>query len=193
MPSSAADPGGPRRPQPLLRACFGFGVAALALAMLVGALHSLRVDGRLPVLGLNYTRFLRALEERGEYQALEREWRVVAAIDPESRPIAHSNLGALFAEQGRVDEALREFARALELRPADASTHTNLAILLAQQQRVDEALAHLDAALAVRPGLEAARELREQLLRAPAQPARDSRSQTERRKPSVSRAQRSQE
>ncbi len=170
MPSFAAESGGPRRPRPLLRACFGVGVAALALAMGVGALQSLRVDGRLPVLDLNYMRFLRALEQRGEYRALEREWRVVAAIDPENRPIAHSSLGVLYGEQGRIDEAMREFERALALRPADAIAHTNLAILLAERQRVDEALAHLDAALAVRPGLEAARELREELLRAPAQP-----------------------
>lgn len=195
MPGAAGDSGGPRRPRAplLLRVGFGVGVAALALGMLVGALHSLRVDGRLPLLGLNYTRFLRALEARREHAELEREWRVVAAIDPASRSIAHQSLGALYAEQGRIDAALREFELALALRPDDAAAHTNLAILLAQQQRTAEALAQLDAALELRPRFEAALALREELLRAPAQPARDPRSQTPRRNPSVSRAQRSQE
>jgi Flp pilus assembly protein TadD len=42
---------------------------------------------------------------------------------------AHNNLGIALASQGRLDEAMAEFQRALALEPDSAETRHNLAIV----------------------------------------------------------------
>ncbi len=158
MTRSAALP--PRR---ALRLAYRLGAGALLLAIAAGAARSLFVDGRLPLLGLNYTRYLRELEAKSDLAALERQWRVAAAIDPEARHIAHTNLAGLLAERGEREAAALELRRALALRPDHAVAHTNLAILLAEAGRHSEAISHLRRALEIEPGLAAARANLEQL------------------------------
>jgi tetratricopeptide (TPR) repeat protein len=190
--SGRATPG-PARLSRGLRAVHALALAWLVVAMAAGALHAWRRDGHLPRLGLNPTRFFRALEERGERAELEREWRALAAIDPGSRARAYSNLAALLAQQGRSEEAKAEIARALDHAPGDASLHTNLALLLASEQRVEAALAALATALALRPDYAPALELRAELLRAVGAPPAAAPAATDARNDQVSRAQRSHE
>lgn len=66
-------------------------------------------------------------------------------------PFAHNNLGAALAAQGRVDEAIREYAIAVEQRPDYVKALCNLASNLGRQGKTDEAMRYLRKALRVAP------------------------------------------
>jgi tetratricopeptide (TPR) repeat protein len=65
--------------------------------------------------------------------------------------IAHNNLGILYAERGREDEARDHFLEAIRLKPDHVGARSNLGLLLLQQGRAGEALPHVEAALALDP------------------------------------------
>jgi len=65
-------------------------------------------------------------------------WSYVVAVEP-TAPIGHNNLGFVYLNQGRLDEAERELAIALRLSPEWDLVHTNLAALLARQGKMREA------------------------------------------------------
>ena len=56
-------------------------------------------------------------------------------------PAFHNNLGNVFKEQGKLDEAAACFRRALELNPDFVGAHSNLGNVLEEQGRLDEAVA----------------------------------------------------
>jgi tetratricopeptide (TPR) repeat protein len=75
---------------------------------------------------------------------------------------AHSSLGYLFLEQGRVDEALRQFTEATGLRPSHQLAQLGLGKALAARGDRSAAEAAFRRALQLRPGWsEAARSLEE--------------------------------
>jgi tetratricopeptide (TPR) repeat protein len=63
----------------------------------------------------------------------------------------HNNLGNVFLRQGRMDEAVAQFQKALAINPKDANTHYNLGNAFRQQGGVNEAIAHFQMALAIKP------------------------------------------
>jgi tetratricopeptide (TPR) repeat protein len=65
--------------------------------------------------------------------------------------IAHNNLGNVFHDQGRMDEAIAQYQRALEIKPDDDEVHYNLGNVFLQLGRMDEAIAHYQKALAINP------------------------------------------
>jgi len=66
--------------------------------------------------------------------------------------MAHTNLGVILSQAGRVPEGMAQFAEALRLNPDDAEAHYNLAIQLARLPgRMPDAIAHYEQALRVRP------------------------------------------
>jgi protein O-mannosyl-transferase len=67
--------------------------------------------------------------------------------------IAHGNLGTVFREKGRVDEAITQFKAALQIQPNDADSHNNLGTVLRQKGKVDEAITQYHLALQIKPGL----------------------------------------
>jgi len=84
------------------------------------------------------------------------------ATAPDQSAMAHANLGSLELLQGRLDEAIDQFALALADNPRDATSLFNWASALAMQERIeprptvrealrDEAVRRLDAALALHP------------------------------------------
>jgi len=64
---------------------------------------------------------------------------------------AHTNLGYAFAQQGRIDEAIVQFHKALQIEPRHAPAHYNLGVSLAQTRRWDEAMAQYQEALQIKP------------------------------------------
>ena len=73
-----------------------------------------------------------------------------AAIAPrvnESRVDEHRNLGIAFYKAAMLDEALREFRRVAELRPADASAAFFLGLIALRQARWEEAAASFRQAI----------------------------------------------
>ncbi len=65
--------------------------------------------------------------------------------------IAQNNLGVFLHDQGRDDEALPHYRRALEIAPDYADAHNNLGFVLAKRGSIAEALDHYQAALLLRP------------------------------------------
>jgi protein O-mannosyl-transferase len=77
----------------------------------------------------------------------------------------HSNLGAVYGEQGRFSDAIAEFQLALRVVPNDPAYLTNLGTAFAAVGRLNDARAQLQAALAVAPGYEPARVALQRLSR----------------------------
>jgi tetratricopeptide (TPR) repeat protein len=65
---------------------------------------------------------------------------------------AHYDLGNDLVKQGRVDEAIVQFQKALEFQPASYDVHYNLANALFRRDRLDEAIAQYRQSLAIAPG-----------------------------------------
>lgn len=65
--------------------------------------------------------------------------------------MAFSNLGAALAGQGRLDEAISQYEKALALTPDLVEGQLNLGSTLLVQGRVEEALPHLERAAALQP------------------------------------------
>jgi tetratricopeptide (TPR) repeat protein len=66
--------------------------------------------------------------------------------------LAHYNLGNLLLRQGKVDEAGRQFAAALRLKPSLAQAWYNLGIVYARQGKAGPAAEAYRSALALKPG-----------------------------------------
>jgi tetratricopeptide (TPR) repeat protein len=69
------------------------------------------------------------------------------------RAITETNYGAAFHEQGRLEEAVSHYRRAVAIRPDYAPAHNNLGQALRAQGRVDEAIAEFRHALVVQPNV----------------------------------------
>ncbi len=65
--------------------------------------------------------------------------------------VAHSNLGRIVEGRGRVDEAIAQYRRAVEILPSYAPFHNDLGKALAGQGRLDEAMDHYRKSLEIQP------------------------------------------
>ena len=52
---------------------------------------------------------------------------------------AHNNLGVLFSDMGRLEEAEKCYRQAISIEPNDAAAHINLGVLLSDIGRLEEA------------------------------------------------------
>jgi len=78
-------------------------------------------------------------------------WRDTIAKNP-GASMPRLNLGMLLQQQGRLDEAIAQYERALGDHPDEADLHDNLGIALATANRIPEATAHWRRALVLAPG-----------------------------------------
>jgi protein O-mannosyl-transferase len=65
--------------------------------------------------------------------------------------MADYNLGIVLSEQGKADQAIDHYQRAIALRPDYAKAHYNLGRLLGDQGQFDDAIAHYKRAAAINP------------------------------------------
>ena len=65
--------------------------------------------------------------------------------------VADNDLGELFAQQGRLDEAAKHFASALEINPRFAHARHNMGMMLVQRGKLDEAIDEFSKAVAIDP------------------------------------------
>jgi Flp pilus assembly protein TadD len=72
-------------------------------------------------------------------------------------------LGQVLAESGKLDPAITQMKRALELEPRRAEAHADLGKIYAHLGRKDEARSHLEKALELKPDLEDAKRTLEKL------------------------------
>ena len=130
---------------------------ALAPALLVSALLVERARARLGAsaraLGLAALLVLLVLagltvRRNHDYRSAVALWTGVVEHAPHHAR-AYNNLAAALLEEGRVDEAERALARALELAPPTSFVHRNLARIAAERGQLDAAMEHLEQALAL--------------------------------------------
>jgi Flp pilus assembly protein TadD len=82
-------------------------------------------------------------------------WSDVVEKSPQKvRP--HNNLGNALKHQGKIEEAIAHFKKALQLNPGYAKAHNNLGTALASQGKTEEALKHFGMALYINPSYAAA-------------------------------------
>ncbi len=77
-------------------------------------------------------------------------WTHALAVD-EQNPLGHNNLAGELSGQGKRDEAIRHYQRAIQLFPGYASPLNNLGVLLSSQENTDAALTFFQHALEVDP------------------------------------------
>jgi Flp pilus assembly protein TadD len=78
------------------------------------------------------------------------EYRDAIELDPEY-PDAHLNLGLTYADQGKIDEALKELQTAIDLDPADAFPRHELAALLMDDGDYRAAISQLKEVVRLEP------------------------------------------
>ena len=69
----------------------------------------------------------------------------------ENNFVAHNNLGAALARQGKLKDAIPHFIEALRIFPDYERSHFNLGLARDKQGALDEALVHFSAALQIKP------------------------------------------
>ena len=155
-------------------AVFAVGVALTLLSFGVGIYESLTVDRRLPpvVLDLVIDNQLVEIEELMEAKRYDRaieQLELTLKLLPTNQQYPHNMLGNALEAQGRLDEAIEHYRRALELDPAFAEAHNNLAVAYAKRGDLDRALAAMREALRLKPEFPEAQQnlarLRDQLAR----------------------------
>jgi protein O-mannosyl-transferase len=77
-------------------------------------------------------------------------WQHVIAVAPDSS-IAYYNLARLYEDEGKLDNSLAHYRRAVEINPANPDAQYNLARLLAKRGMESEAIAHYRQVLSIRP------------------------------------------
>jgi len=84
------------------------------------------------------------------YESYERLWTDTVAQDPNCW-LGHNNLGAVYLQKGRVDEALANFQKALEIHPRYADAHYNMGEAFALKGDMDQAIVEYEKALEIDP------------------------------------------
>jgi tetratricopeptide (TPR) repeat protein len=91
-----------------------------------------------------------ALSSAKQYDRAIEEFRRAARLDPTGA--AAYDLGSLFLELDRTEEAIAAFRASLRQAPKSAQAHNNLGIALGIQGRLDDAIDHFEQALKIQPG-----------------------------------------
>ncbi len=79
-------------------------------------------------------------------------WTDTLVVSPQSF-LAHNNLAESLVRMGRLDDAIAQARRSIELSPGFAIAHNNLGWALALEDRVDEALLEFAKAATLNPNL----------------------------------------
>jgi tetratricopeptide (TPR) repeat protein len=95
--------------------------------------------------------FANALNHRGRFDQAIAHYRRAQQFAGGSS--AFNNLGLAFLQQHKLDEAIAEFRRALEIEPDSFRAHANLGVALAQRNEFSDAMKHFRRAIAIKPDL----------------------------------------
>ncbi|MCX5715209.1 MAG: tetratricopeptide repeat protein [Candidatus Omnitrophica bacterium] len=94
----------------------------------------------------------RTVARNEDWQTPGRLWRQTVAVSDLS-PRAHNNMGDTYGQEGNTAGAIREFKRAIELRPDYADAYHNLANTYESQGSSEEAIKYYLQAVNYNPGL----------------------------------------
>jgi protein O-mannosyl-transferase len=84
------------------------------------------------------------------YTDIETLWRTTLARNPECW-MAHTNLGLVLLQQGKIDDGIAHYRSALQMQPDSWDAEYNLGTALLGKGQVDEAILHCERAVAMRP------------------------------------------
>lgn len=84
------------------------------------------------------------------YSDIETIWRTTIARNPDCG-IANNNLGGYLYKEGRIEEAMQHYQKALQIDPNYVEALNNLGIALAAEGRFDEAIENYHKALQINP------------------------------------------
>jgi tetratricopeptide (TPR) repeat protein len=85
------------------------------------------------------------------YADIETLWRTTIDRNPAGW-LAQNNLGDTLFKKGRINEAIIQFQKALELQPNYEESHSGIALALIQKGDMDEAISHFKRAVEIQPG-----------------------------------------
>ena len=120
-------------------------------------IETLKIEPDFPEALCNLGSALSRLDRPGSQQASMECFQRAIAISPRYA-LAHNNLGAALANQGRLDDALAAYQRAVELAPKYIDARCNLAAALLQLGRTAGAIAEYERVLGLAPSNAIARE-----------------------------------
>jgi tetratricopeptide (TPR) repeat protein len=104
---------------------------------------------------LDYLNEALMLEKQGDYDAALTSYRLALRDKPDDHRVLQ-NMAIAYSKTGRLEEAIRAYSRALEIRPNLSGAHYGLAFLLLKRGDADGATKHLEAFLAAPPSGEEA-------------------------------------
>jgi protein O-mannosyl-transferase len=84
------------------------------------------------------------------YADIETLWRTTLAKNPECW-MAHTNLGLVLFEKGKIDDSIAHYRSALQMQPDWWDAEYNLGTALSAKGQVDEAILHCEKAVFMRP------------------------------------------
>ena len=84
------------------------------------------------------------------YTDIETLWRTTLARNPGCW-MAHTNLGLVLLQQGKLDDGIAHYRSALQMQPDSWDAEYNLGTALVRKGQVDEAIQHCERAVAMRP------------------------------------------
>ncbi len=84
------------------------------------------------------------------YTDIETLWRTTLARNPECW-MAHTNLGLVLLQKGKVDDSIAHYRSALQMQPDSWDAEYNLGTALLGKAQVDEAILHCERAVRMRP------------------------------------------
>ena len=91
-----------------------------------------------------------AYQQASYWRNSETLWRHTLAWNDDNS-VAHNNLGAALLADGRVDEAIGHFRRAMQINPQNAFAYNNLGAALIRTGRPDEAVGPFTTAFGIDP------------------------------------------
>jgi Flp pilus assembly protein TadD len=99
---------------------------------------------------LDYLNEALALERQGDYDAAITSYQLALRDNPQDHRVLQ-NLAIAYSKTARLDEAIRSYRRALEIKPNLSGAHYGLAFLLIKRDDLAGADRHLSAFLAEPP------------------------------------------
>jgi tetratricopeptide (TPR) repeat protein len=104
-------------------------------------------DRELKPQRLDYLSEALALERQGDYAAALTSYRLALRDKPDDHRVLQ-NMAIAYSRTGQLEDAIRCYRRALDLRPTLSGSHYGLAFLLLKRGDVEGAVEHLEQFLA---------------------------------------------
>ncbi|MGA9777589.1 MAG: tetratricopeptide repeat protein [Verrucomicrobiia bacterium] len=93
--------------------------------------------------------------QTGMYTGVETLWRTTIARNPDCW-LANNNLGDYLYKEGRIQEAIEHYQKAIQINPNFSESQNNLGVALAAEGRFDEAIENYHKAIQINPNFSAA-------------------------------------